>query len=174
MNKYQIRRATKAAFYAKNAANDDGAQGRIFELSCAAPHSRKTCVSKQGQADVFITCDGGHYAAECKTNGGRIGSLLTDKAPKFVIYKMDFVQKHKAGKTTAAYDERREIDPVLIPTPVFIAALRRFNAIKSTNGDHPEPAIQVSSKKFFEWLLDWPIPFAPGTKYTFEDFEGLA
>ena len=86
---------------------------------------------------------------------------------------MRFIQKHKAGKNTEAWDELREIDPVVIPTEVFLNALDRFGATKSTNGKNPEEAIQVSSKKFFDWLLDWPIPFEPDLVYTEEDFEGL-
>jgi len=173
MNKYQFDRNMEILRHKLNADHDDGAAGRIFELECASAHSRKTCVSKQGQADVFIHYERGNYAAECKTNGGRIGSLRKKNAPKFVIYRMYFVQKHKAGKTCKAWDEVREIDPVIIPTDVFLAALDRFGATKSTNGKNPEEAIQVSSKKFFEWLLDWPIPYEPGQHYTADDFEGL-
>ena len=172
-NKYQTVRACEIARHAANIGHDDGAAGRIFELSCASTYSRKTRVSKQGQADVFIKYERGNYAAECKTNGGRIANLRKRNAPKFVIYRLDFVQKHKAGKNTEAYDEERHIDPVLIPTAVFLAALDRFGATKSTNGKHPEEAIQPSSKKFFEWLLDWPIPFDPSLTYTADDFEGL-
>ena len=172
-NKYQTVRACEIARHAANIGHDDGAAGRIFELSCASTYSRKTRVSKQGQADVFIKYERGHVAAECKTNGGRIGSLRKSNAPRFVIYRLDFVQKHKAGKNTEAYDEERHIDPVLIPTAIFLAALDRFGATKSTNGKHPEEAIQPSSKKFFEWLLDWPIPVEPSLTYTADDSEGL-
>jgi hypothetical protein len=172
-NKYQNERASEMARHAANIGHDDGAQGRIFELSCASTYSRKTHVSKQGQADVYIHFERGNYAAECKTNGGRIESLRKPNAPRFVIYRLRFVQKHKASKTAPAWEELREIDPVLIPTAVFLAALDRFGATKSTNGKNPEEAIQPSSKKFFEWLLDWPIPYEPGLHYTAEDFEGL-
>lgn len=172
-NKYQAIREAEIQRHAANIGHDDGANGRIFELSCASVYSRKTRVSKQGQADVFIHFERGNVAAECKTNGGRIENLRKPGAPRFVIYKLDFVQKHKAGKNTPAWDEERHIDPVLIPTAVFLAALDRFGATKSTNGKNPEEAIQPSSKKFFEWLLDWPIPYEPGLRYTAEDFEGL-
>ena len=171
--KYQIVREAEIARHLANADHDDGAQGRAFELSCASTYSRKTRVSKQGQADVYIKYERGTVRAECKTNGGRIESLRAEGAPRFVIYRLHFVQKHKAGKHTEAYDEVRVIDPVLIPTAVFLAALDRFHATKSTTGKNPEEAIQVSSKKFFEWLLDWPIPYNPALRYTEEDFEGL-
>lgn len=156
-----------------NNTADDGRLGRAFELECASRYSRKVRVSKQGQADVFIKYERGNYAAECKTNGGRIEALRAANAPKFVIYRLDFIQKHKASKSKPAWNEVRHIDPVLVPTKVFLAALDRFGATKSTNGDHPEEAIQVSSKKFYEWLLDWPIPFDPSLHYTADDFEGL-
>lgn len=172
-NSYSRKRDAEIMRHAANIGHDDGAHGRIFELECASQYSRKTRVSKQGQADVFIKYGRGHVAAECKTNGGRIGALRKSGAPKFVIYKLDFVQKHKASKSGPAWDEERHIDPVLIPTAVFLAALDRFGATKSTNGSNPEEAIQVSSKKFFEWLLDWPIPYEPGLTYTADDFEGL-
>ena len=173
MNKYQAMRAEEVLRHTMNRANDQGADGRIFELTCASENSRKVRVSKQGEADVYINLGRGHVKAECKTNGGRIESLRKPGAPRFVIYRLRFVQKHKAGKNTEAWEELREIDPVLIPTEVFLAALDRFGATKSTNGKNPEEAIQVSSKKFFEWLLDWPIPYTPGTVYTEDDFEGL-
>jgi hypothetical protein len=38
---------------------------------------------------------------------------------------------------------------------------------------NPEPAIQVSSKRLFERLLDWPIPYEPDTVYTPDDFDGV-
>lgn len=173
MNKYQAIRAAEIERHTANANRDDGAMGRVFELECASAYSRKTRVSKQGQADLYIKYGRGTVKAECKTNGGRIESLRQPDAPRFVVYRMHFVQKHKAGKHTEAYDEVREIDPVLIPTAVFLAALDRFGATKSTNGKNPEEAIQVSSKKFFEWLLDWPIPYEPNLRYTEDDFEGL-
>ena len=156
-----------------NNLEDEGRFGRAFELACASASSRKMHVSKQGQADVYINLGRGHVKAEVKTNGGRIESLRQPGAPRFVIYRLRFTQKHKAGKHTEAWEEVREIDPVLIPTEVFLNALDRFGATKSTNGKNPEEAIQPSSKKFFEWLLDWPIPYTPGTVYSLDDFEGL-
>lgn len=173
MTKFETIRNAEILRHMENAEHDNGAQGRIFELECASAGSRKTRVSVQGKADVFIKYERGNYAAECKTNGGRIANLRKRNAPKFVIYRLDFVQKHKASKTRGAWEEVRHIDAVLIPTAVFLAALDRFGATKSTNGKNPEEAIQPSSKKFYEWLLDWPIPYTPGLHYTADDFEGL-
>jgi len=172
MNKYEQLRQAEIKRHSAN-LTDDGRNGRIFELTCAGVYSRKTRVSKQGQADVFVRFENGNYAAECKTNGGRIESLMSAKAPRFVIYKLDFTQKHKATKTAPAWDEKRSIEPRLIPTELFLKVLHRFNAVKSTNGRNPELAIQPSSKRLYEWLMDYPITYVKGYRYTADDFEGL-
>lgn len=175
MNKYEKARLDKIAWYRSRIGINPGALGKIAELESVTTNSRKTAVSLQGEVDIYIHIGSkrNNTAAERKTNGGRIGALRKPDAPEFVVYSMNFVQKHKACKTAEAWEELREIDPVVIPTAVFLAALDRFGATKSTNGKFPEEAIQVSSKKFFEWLLDWPIPFDPALVYTWEDFEGL-
>lgn len=176
MTKYEKMRMSEIERHTKNINHDDGAQGRIFEIECASKNSKKTRVSKQGETDIYIHIGtkNSNIKAECKTNGGRIESLIngTNKA-KFIIYRMDYTIKHKASKTKPERIERRFVSPVVIPTEIFINALRRFNALKSTNGKNPEIAIQVSSKKFYEWLLDWPIPFEAETIYTIDDFDGL-
>lgn len=175
MNKYEKARLEKIAWYRSRIGINPGALGKIAELESVTANSEKTKVSLQGEADIYIHIGSkrANVPAERKTNGGRIAALRKPGAPKFVVYSMHFVQRHKAGKNTEAWDELREIDPVVIPTAIFLAALDRFGATKSTNGKFPEEAIQVSSKKFFEWLLDWPIPFDPSLVYTWEDFEGL-
>lgn len=153
---------------------DDGRYGRVFELECARASSRKCRVSKQGEADVYIKYGKGYVKAECKTNGGRIESLLNgNNTAKFVIYRLDFTQKHKACKSKPAWEEVRHIEPVIIPTELFIKALRKFGAIKSTNGVNPELAIQPSSKKWYEWLKDYPVEYHNDWDYEASDFEGL-
>ena len=153
---------------------DDGRYGRVFELECARASSRKCRVSKQGEADVYIKYGKGYVKAECKTNGGRIESLLNgNNTAKFVIYRLDFTQKHKACKSKPAWEEVRHIDPVIIPTELFIEALRKFGAIKSTNGVNPELAIQPSSKKWYEWLKDYPVTYHTDKGYSEIDFEDL-
>lgn len=176
MTKYEKMRMLEIERHTKNINYDNGAKGRIFEIECASKNSKKTRVSKQGETDIYIHIGtkNSNIKAECKTNGGRIESLIngTNKA-KFVIYRMDYTIKHKATKAKPERIEKRYISPVVIPTEIFINALVRFNAIKNTNGKNPELAIQVSSKKFYEWLLDWPIPFDSETIYTYDDFDGL-
>lgn len=117
---------------------DPGRTGKVTEILCARENSRKTTVAKQNEVDVYVkfSINGKirYIPAECKTTGGRIGSLLdgSNKA-KYVIYSLDFVQKHKASKTRPEWEEHRHIDPVIIPTDVFIAKLKELNAIKAMN-----------------------------------------
>lgn len=167
-------RQAEIARHLDNAGHDDGAYGRAFELECASARSRKTHVGLNGETDVYVKVGKGTVKAECKTNGGRIESLLTGaNRSKYVIYRLDLVIEHKAGKFKPAWIEYRHVDPVIIPVGLFIEALTKFGAIKSTNGKNPERAIQVSSKKWYEWLLDYPITYKPELRYTEDDFESL-
>ena len=152
----------------------DGANGRIFELECASEFSRKTRVSKQGEADIHIKYERGTRPAECKTNGGRIGSLYAKDAPLFVIYRLDWTQHRKPTKAKPnGFCVSVYVEPKIIPTALFLAKLAEFGAIKSTNGTNPEPAIQVSSKKWHEWLASYPVNYDSARRYTASDFEGL-
>lgn len=152
----------------------DGTAGRIFELECASVYSRKTHVSKQGQADIYIKYERGTRPAECKTNGGRIGSLYAKNAPAFVVYRLDWVQHRKPTKAKPnGFCISVYVEPKIIPTSLFLAKLSEFGAIKSTNGTNPEPAIQVSSKKWHEWLASYPVNYDSEKRYTASDFENL-
>ena len=176
-DKISLARAAEMRRHFSNAGHDSGAFGRVAELASHTNKSRKAKVATQGKADTSIKLEVNgktrYVAAEVKTNGGRIASLYAKGAPKFVIYSLDFVQKHKACKSGPAWEETRHVDPVIMPTDMFLALLVSCNAIKSTNGTNPEPAIQVSSKRLFERLLDWPIPYEPDTVYTPDDFDGV-
>lgn len=157
-----------------------GRHGDVFELMCARKNSKKTTVSAQGRPDVFVAIrlNGKvrYIQAECKTNGGRIDDLLdgTNKS-KFVIYRLDVVQKHKACAKRGAWDEVRYVAPVIMKTELFLEMLRRCNAIKTIahGGVVDGLAIQCSSKALYEMLLDYPIPFDNETVYDMDDFEGL-
>lgn len=152
----------------------DGANGRIFELECASIHSRKVRVSGQNEPDVHIKYERGARPAECKTNGGRIGSLYAKDAPAFVIYRLDWVQHRKPTKAKPnGFCVSVYVEPKIIPTALFLAKLAEFGAIKSTNGTNPEPAIQVSSKKWHEWLASYPVNYDSARRYTASDFENL-
>ena len=179
MNKSLNERNANMARHLMNNA-DDGRFGRAFELTCARLNSHKTCVSKQGQVDVsvkFIDGNGKvkYVPCEAKTNGGRVDELLNDSKAKYVIYRLEFVQKHKASKTREAWDEVRTVDPVIIPKALFLAKLKEFNAIKviNRNGEFDGYGIQVSSKKWYEWLADYPVKFDNENAYEEWEFEGL-
>lgn len=167
-------RALDSARY--NPVIDSGYFGRITENQCARPKSRKKCVSSAGRADVHIKYNGRYIPAEVKTNGGRIDSLIdgTNKS-KFVIYVMEYVQRHKAGKKTEAWEERRSVGPLIIPTALFLNCVQEVNAIKTVNkhGEYDGLGIQVSSKKLYQRLLQWPVEFDRTRDYTSADFEGL-
>lgn len=165
---------------------DDGRNGRAFELSCARVHSRKTCVSKQGKADISIKIEINgkirYIPAECKTNGGRIDDLLNGKNKSaFVIYRLQFTQKHKASKSAPAREEHRNIPAVIIPTALFLQMLTECNAIKEVahNGVVDGLAIQPSSKKMYERLTAYIdnygecVLFDRERTYADYDFEGL-
>ena len=167
-----------------NTANQ-GARGRAFELMCAREKSRKTCVSKQGQVDVsvrvVINGKARYVPAECKTNGGRVNDLLDgSNKSRFVIYKLDFTQKHKATKKAEAWEEIRSTPALLIPTNLFTTMLIECNAIKEVrhNGEVDGIAIQPSSKRMFERLIAYAenfpdMEFSPEADYEDWMFEGL-
>lgn len=168
-----------------NNAQNPGAMGRAFELSCARAGSRKTCVSKQGQVDVSVKVvvngKARYMPAECKTNGGRVDDLLSgSNKSAFVIYRLDFVQKYKATKSAPAREEVRHIPATIIPTALFLQMLTECNAIKQVahGGVVDGIAIQPSSKKMFERLTAYIENFPDmvfTNETTYEDwmFEGL-
>lgn len=166
--------------------SDDGRHGRAFEVSCARVLSNKTSVSAQGRVDVSIkmTVNGSvkYVSAECKTNGGRVDDLLngSNKA-KFVIYRLSFVQKHKATAKKPAHNEIREIPAIIIPTEMFLSMLKQCNALKSIahGGVVDGTAIQPSSKKMFLRLQEYidnyggSVLFDRNACYDMAEFDGL-
>jgi hypothetical protein len=178
------KRLTAIQYELSNTANC-GAYGRAFELMCAREKSRKTCVSKQGQVDVSVrvVVNGKvrYVPAECKTNGGRVESLLngTNKS-RFVIYELNFTQKHKATKKAEAWEEIRSVPALLIPTALFTAMLIDCNAIKEIRhgGEVDGIGIQPSSKRMYERLTAYAenfpdMKFSPEAEYEDWMFEGL-
>ena len=158
--------------------NDDGRFGRIDELISVKPTSRKTRVSKQGKTDITIRFNNGikvvNKAVERKTNGGRIEDLiqaLEKGNDKFIAYKLDYTVKHTLKNGTIK-EEIRKAD-ILALFSQFYNMLEEVGAIKWTNGNNNERAVQVSSKKMFSRLLDWVIPFDVNSVYSMDDFEGL-
>ena len=182
--KYTAIRQTAIANELSNTANC-GARGRAFELMCARSASHKTAVAKQGKTDVSVrvVVNGKvkYMPAECKTNGGRVNDLLDgSNKSRFVIYKLDFTQKHKATKKADAWNEVRSVPALLIPTELFTAMLIDCNAIKEIRhgGEVDGIGIQPSSKRMFERLTAYAenfpdMVFSPETDYEDWMFEGL-
>lgn len=165
-----------------NFDTDCGAYGRLFELENAYTNSRKTDIAEQNLTDNFIrfapkegTTKKRYIPAESKTNGGRIDELLNGNRAKYVIYKLHLEVSHKAGKRTAGYIEIRDIPAVVIPVGLFIKKLKEFNAIKAVNrnGEFDGYAIQVSSKKWFQWLTSYPVLWNKEIDYSEQMFVGL-
>ena len=185
MKKFEQIRNEKTAEILRNTA-DSGRFGRAFELSCARVYSSKTCVSKQGQNDIAVKMEVNgkirYIPAECKTNGGRIDDLLNgkNKSP-FVIYRLQFVQKHKATKTAPEWEENRSVPAVIVPTELFLQMIRDCNALKAIchKGIQDGIGIQPSSKKMYERLTAYIenygdcVLFDRERTYADFDFEGL-
>lgn len=179
MKAKEIRKALEQKYLSNHA--DCGRYGRTFELQCARDKSHKSCVSKQGQVDIhvkFISENGKAYYVPCeaKTNGGRIDELLNGSKAQYVIYDLHFVQKHKATKKHDAWEEHRDLEqPVIIPKALFLAKLREFGIIKAINkkGEFDGYGIQASSKKWFDWLSDYPVKFDNENAYETWEFQGL-
>lgn len=172
-------REEKIAKYLSN-PNDSGRFGRAFELECARAKSQKKAVAEQNEIDVFVkfSVNGKikYLPCECKTNGGRIDELLNGSKARYVVYDLHFIQKHKASKTRDAWEEVRELDaPRLISVGLFLDKLKEFNAIKTINrnGEFDGVGIQVSSKRWYEWLTDYPVKFDNESIYEEWEFIGL-
>lgn len=179
--KYKEIREQVAAAYMANEA-DCGRKGRAFELSVTLDKSRKVRVSKQGQVDVYIkvrnTAGKVVYApAEAKTNGGRVEELLMGSKAQYVIYQMEgvAVPQGKKAKAEGRPVEFRSVPAVVIPKDLFLAKLREFNAIKAIahGGEVDGYGIQVTSKRWYEWLVEYPVVFQQGYTYEAWEFEGL-
>jgi hypothetical protein len=161
--KIQRERKANALRHFENRDRDPGALGRVEEILSQSKGSRAVNFAKQGKADCFVWVDGKRYNAERKTNGGRVESLYSKKAPKFVVYSMDICNKGTSNL-------RRVIQPVVMKTALFLEILESCGALKSTNGNNPEIAIQVTSKKFFLAMSEYTLTYDPNNRYTSEDF----
>ena len=157
----------------------DGKFGCIAEMLRAPSGSSKTTVSNPGKFDEYIkfrTVSGAVIPVGCesKTNGGRIQTFETEysKAEKlagrYVIYSMDVCNSCTGGL-------RRCVPAKVFPRQLFIEKLYELGAVKTINhkGKCTGYGIQVSSKKLYEWLDEWPILFDRDAVYSDDDFEGL-
>ena len=146
--------------------------GRLFELVCMAPRSKKAWVAAQGKTDCYVKIRKPNgkieYApAEAKTGGGRVGFLEEKNCPRYVVYMLIVCNKSvPAG---------RLVLPVVMTSQRFEDLLFECGAVKSTNGKHPEVAIQVSNKPLYEALVAYGeetgMWFDPERVYNPEDFD---
>lgn len=139
----------------------DGGLGGLFELWAASEKSRKKAVSTQGKPDIYVKIarDGKitYQPAECKINGGRITSLRKAGAPRYVIIAMAL---DNSIASTIVY-------PKIVKTVDLLELLDSINGTKSTNGSHPEEAIQPSKRPLWRWLEE-QADYYPDTVYTEE------
>lgn len=157
----------------------DGCMGCVSEVLTATKGSKKLTISSQGKADcrIMFRSESGRVVpvpVERKTNGGRIETKETTftKAEKmfgkYVVYSLDICNKNTQYM-------RRYVPAVVVPKNLFIKKLFEFNAVKEMrhNGTVDGIGIQSSSKKFYEWLLDYPVVYDRNAVYTADDFEDL-
>ena len=166
-NKTDNEKRKNILFYYDRVTINCGAYGCIMEIMQGG--KRKTSVAKQNTNDMYFYYNGKRIKAECKTSGGRIGSLLDgSNKSKFVVYSLDVCNANTSGKN-------RHIDPVIMPVDMFINLLVECNAIKAINknGIFDEWGIQCSSKELYLRLAEYPIMFTPESHYTDDDFEGI-
>ncbi len=160
------KKATILSYYERVTENA-GAYGCIMEIMQGG--KRKKAVAKQNQNDMYFYYNGKRVKAECKTSGGRIGSLLDgSNKSKFIVYSLNVCNANTSGK-------ERNIDPVIMPVQMFLDLLVECNAVKAINrnGEFEEWGIQCSSKELYLRLLDYPIMFTPESHYTDDDFDGI-
>ena len=140
-------------------AGNDGAFGRAIEVLSRRPKSHKLRVAAQHESDCSFKLDDKLVPFERKTNGGRIDGIKD----KYIVYSLN------VHNSTANID----IEPKIIKTDVFVAALYDFNAIKEVrhNGKVDGLAIQPSNRKLWAWL-DEQLDFNREWDYYSEDFEG--
>lgn len=180
----QIRNEEIAKILANTA--DPGRFGRAKELMRTRRLSRKTAVAKQGKTDNHIAIrydEKIHYVgAESKTNGGRVENILNGtQKEKYIIYSLDFIQKHKATKTAPEWEERREIPDIIIPMILFRSLLLELKCYKNIahGGVVDGIGIQPSSKKFYNRLVAYidnygeSVLFDPEKIYEAWELEGL-
>lgn len=156
-------REEKEEFYEeKDFRNDkqwNGANGCAFELKCHSSRAKATKIGKEKNNDITVYIDLGNgycqpQRAECKTNGGRIDSIMNAVANGkdfIVIYELSLMNSTTQNKF------------VYIPARYclaskFIEILKECNAIKTIrkNGEIDGYGIQPSNRKFWAELERLP------------------
>lgn len=147
---------------------DSGAYGKKRELQHTRENSVKHKVSRVGLADNYFKYEGKATRYECKTNAGRVGSVLKSLEngyDGFIVYELNICNANTSHK-------RRIVTPVIMRYSLFIQLLQECNALRSNSRDG-EPCIQSSSKEFYNRLSDYPIVFDSNDLYTADDFEDI-
>ena len=155
-------------FQAPTKGVDSGAFGKMREIESCKMTSYKRGVAKEWVNDGFFTLDGVRTGFEYKTNGGRVGKIvnsLENGKDGYIVYEMNVCNSTTQGK-------QRVVFPVIMTYSMFMDLLETSGALR-TNSRDGEPCIQVSNKKFYERLLDYPLEFDNDQKYTIDDFDGL-
>ena len=174
----QKKRANKALGYLAN-PKDDGRYGKALETLFVSKKSRKTECASKGKIDNYFYFNGKRYPIEYKTNGGRIGHLYEEKHPEkaFIMYALTYTVPERERKDgSIAGGETRIISPIIMTVKDFLAVIEKCHAYKfpehSGKGDR-EKAVAVSSKKMYNVLKEYCIPFHPDNHYTSDDFEDI-
>lgn len=156
-------RAAKAEYYgAKDFRNDEtqnGANGIRFEYECHSSRDKRAKIGKNKNDDITVYIDlGNGYCrkerAECKTNGGRIDSIMNAVANDkdfIVIYELSLMNSTTGGKYVY-------IPAVYCLASKFVEILNECGAIKTINkgGKFDGYAIQPSNRKLWRELEKLP------------------
>lgn len=174
----EIKRVNKALEYLAN-TKDDGRYGKALEALFVSKSSRKTECAPQGRIDNYFWLDGKRYPIEYKTNGGRIGHLYTYRKPEkqYIMYALTYTVPERERKDgSIAGGELRVINPIVMTVKDFLTVIEKCHAYKfpeHKNKGDKEKGIAVSSKKMYNVLKEYCIPFHPDTRYTSSDFEDI-
>lgn len=161
-NAEQIRDA-KAEFYGEKDFRHNkfwnGANGCAFELSCHSSRAKSTKIGKGKNNDITVYIDiGGGYCraerAECKTNGGRIDSILAavERGNDFIVIYELSVMNSTTGNNLIHIPARYCL------ASKFIEILKECNAIKAIrkNGEIDGYGIQPSNRQLWKELERLP------------------
>ena len=177
-SKTERARVEKALSYLAN-PKDDGRFGKALEALFVSKTSRKKACSAQGKIDNYFWLDGRRYPIEYKTNGGRIGHLYTYRKPEkqYIMYALTYTVPEREKKDgSKSGGELRVVNPIVMTVKDFLTVIETLHAFKfpehSGKGDR-EKGIAVSSKKLYECLKEYCIPFHPDTRYESADFEDI-
>lgn len=177
-SKTEKARVEKALSYLSN-PNDDGRFGKALEALFVSKSSRKKACAAQGKIDNYFWLDGKRYPIEYKTNGGRIGHLYTYRKPEkqYIMYALTYtVPERKRKDSSIAGGELRVVNPIVMTVKDFLEVIEKCHAYKfpeHKDKNDREKGIAVSSKKMYDVLKEYCIPFHPDTRYTSEDFEDI-